>query len=144
VLTVLQSVTDDRASDLDFGSAFDDQHNNSHSQGPPGSISSSQQHVSTKPLPIGQGSRTYPSHLPSPISPMSMELDKKIKGVSVLWEPPTMPSVAEQTSVSGTEENSFHSTFGSDSHSIKSSESTNREFRFVLYPFFSLVKLICN
>lgn len=81
----------------------------------------------SKTMPIGQ-SRSYVSHQPSPISPQAADLNEKVQSVKRIWEMPTMPSVAEQNSVCGSEDNSFHGGFGSDS--FKGSDSSGREFRY--------------
>jgi hypothetical protein len=110
--------------ELDFGSSpFDDQSNSSQSA-PSQQI---QSHAPAKPMSITQSTRSsYVSHQPSPISPLAADLNEKIQSVKRVWDVPSMPSVAEQTSVSGSEENSFHGGFGAES--FKGTDSTNRDF----------------
>ncbi|ODN06430.1 Protein PRRC2C [Orchesella cincta] len=81
---------------------------------------------STKSMPIGQPPRSFVSHQPSPISPLAADLNEKVQSVKRIWDQPSMPSVAEQNSVCGSEDNTFHGGFGSDS--FKASDASNREF----------------
>ncbi|CAL8143706.1 unnamed protein product [Orchesella dallaii] len=81
---------------------------------------------SSKSMPIGQPPRSFVSHQPSPISPLAADLNEKVQSVKRIWDQPSMPSVAEQNSVCGPEDNTFHGGFGSDS--FKASDPSNREF----------------